>query len=137
MSPRTLIAPGLSCALLLAGGSSRASAQDIAKVAEGKAVFEKVCTPCHGAGPGTDGAPTLPGPAALALKYKGRVSPLLERRADLTAAALKAFVRNGTGAMPMFRKTEITDSQIEAIAAYLKESAKESPYVPPDSAQKN
>jgi mono/diheme cytochrome c family protein len=137
MRLRTLAVIGLVCSATVADASRQANAQDAAKIAEGKAVFEKVCTPCHGAGPGTDGARTLPGPAALALKYKGRVSPLLEQRADLTAAALKAFVRNGTGAMPMFRKTEITDSQIEAIAAYLKESAKENPYVPPDSAQKN
>jgi mono/diheme cytochrome c family protein len=29
--------------------------------------------------------------------------------------------------MPMFRKTEITDSQIQAVAAYLAESAKKKP----------
>jgi mono/diheme cytochrome c family protein len=32
---------------------------------------------------------------------------------------LKVFVRNGSGAMPMFRKTEISDMDLAAVAAYL------------------
>ena len=138
-----LILLGFASVVIGTGIAKRAGAQDRqatalqpAQVAEGKAVFQRVCTPCHGTGWGTDGAPTLPGPTALALKYKGQVSPLLEQRTDLTPALLKAYVRNGTGGMPMFRKTEITDSQIEAVAAYFKESAKENPYIPPDSTPK-
>jgi mono/diheme cytochrome c family protein len=143
MMHRILALMGLATVVIAIGTVREARAQDspasaspAAPVAEGKAVFQKVCTPCHGTGWGTDGAPALPGPAALALKYKGQVSPLLEQRSDLTPALLKAYVRNGTGAMPMFRKTEITDSQIEAVAAYLRESTKENPYVPPDSTKK-
>jgi mono/diheme cytochrome c family protein len=143
MMHRILALVGLVTFLIATGAAKRARAQDSqasapqsGQVAEGKAVFQKVCTPCHGTGWGTDGAPALPGPAALALKYKGQVSPLLEQRSDLTPALVKAYVRNGTGAMPMFRKTEITDSQIEAVAAYLLESARKNPYVPPDSTNK-
>ena len=33
------------------------------------------------------------------------------------------LVRQGSGAMPMFRKTEISDVEIAAIAAYLAASA--------------
>jgi mono/diheme cytochrome c family protein len=87
--------------------------------AAGKVVYERVCAPCHGRGAGTDGAAMLPGAAALAAKYQGKLSPFLEDRSDLKADALKVFVRRGVGAMPMFRKTEITDAEIEAVAAYL------------------
>jgi mono/diheme cytochrome c family protein len=32
---------------------------------------------------------------------------------------IKVFVRSGSGPMPMFRKTEISDAEIAAVAAYL------------------
>jgi mono/diheme cytochrome c family protein len=88
-------------------------------IAAGKITFERVCAPCHGKGAGTDGARMLPGSAALAARYQGKLSPYLEDRTDLTADALQVFVRRGIGAMPMFRKTEISDPEIEAVAAYL------------------
>jgi len=68
----------------------------------------------------------LPGTAALAAKYQGKVPPALEDRGDLSAEVLRAFVRHGSGAMPMFRKTEASDQDIEAIAAYLASSVAES-----------
>ncbi|MFO1402179.1 MAG: cytochrome c [Steroidobacteraceae bacterium] len=92
-------------------------------VAAGRAAFERACAPCHARGPGLDGSPMLPGAAALALKHQGAVSPFLEERADLGAEVLRVFVRQGSGAMPMFRKTEISDAEIAAVAAYLAASA--------------
>ena len=86
---------------------------------QGKAVLQHVCAPCHGAGPGLDGSKMLPGTAAIVAKYKGTVPPLLEQRPNLTLEFIKHIVRHGSGAMPMFRKTEITDSELEAVAAYL------------------
>jgi mono/diheme cytochrome c family protein len=105
----------------LLGLVSAAGADDDSKltIAAGKIAFERVCTPCHGKGAGTDGARMLPGSAALAARYQGKLSPYLEDRTDLTADALQVFVRRGIGAMPMFRKTEISDPEIEAVAAYL------------------
>ena len=47
----------------------------------------------------------------------------LEQRSDLSAATLRAYLRNGTGAMPMFRKSNVSDSNIEELARYLKESS--------------
>jgi len=102
-----------------------ALAQDAAAVAAGKSVFQIRCAPCHGADRGGDpGHRMLPGTDALRIKYQGKVPALLEQRTDLTAAALKLFVRRGTWSMPPFRKTEISDTDIDNIAAYLAESSR-------------
>lgn len=111
-------------ALGAAGAAVAAEAADPALLARGRDVFERVCAPCHGRSPGLDGSPMLPGAAALAAKHKGAVSPYLEERTDLTAEVIRIFVRNGSGTMPMFRKTEITDAEIAAVAAYLAAAAR-------------
>jgi len=96
-----------------------AVAQDAGLVERGRTVFAHYCAPCHGPGRGDDGAPMLPGTHALHLKYRGAKPALLEERTDLPYDVLKAFVRNGVASMPPFRKTEVTDEDIAAIAAYL------------------
>jgi len=111
-------------ALLAATCATSAAAQDSAPIARGKEVFAHYCAPCHGDGPGDDGAPMLPGTHALTLKYGGEKPGLLEQRADLPAEIIKAFVRTGVASMPPFRKTEVTDEDLEAIAAYLADAAK-------------
>lgn len=122
-----LIAGALGTGLMLAISSAVAAAGQTGAAREaasrGHALFTAQCAPCHGAGPGDDGSPQLPGTAALALKYKGEQPPELEKRADLDADILRVFVRNGVGAMPMFRKAELTDKDVDDIAAYLKASA--------------
>ena len=99
-----------------------AQAQDL--VAVGKAKFAYTCAPCHAAGPGDDGKPLLPGTQQLQWKYKGEKPALLEQRTDLPPEILKTFVRRGAWSMPAFRKTEVTDAEITAIAAYLAQAAK-------------
>ena len=44
---------------------------------------------------------------------------LLEKRTDLTPQLIKTYVRNGISVMPIFRKTEISDADLDAICAYL------------------
>lgn len=105
-------------ALALAVLPVRLPAQDETAL-RGQAVYEASCAPCHARGPGSDGAAMLPGPAALTIKYRGSLSPYLEEREDLNAEVLRLFVRNGTGSMPRFRKTELSDADIDAIAAYI------------------
>jgi mono/diheme cytochrome c family protein len=103
---------GAAAALLcvaLAAAAPVAAQQPI----EGKAVFDKWCAPCHGDGPGK------PGTNALQALYKGAKPALLEKRTDLPPELTKQFVRTGVSVMPFFRKTEISDAELDALAAYL------------------
>jgi mono/diheme cytochrome c family protein len=80
----------------------------------GAAVFNNWCSACHSRGP-----QNAPGTTSLQFKYQGKVPAALEDRADLTADVVKVFVRNGVATMPQFRKTEVGDADLEALAAYL------------------
>ena len=106
-------------AALLCVAVTAVHAQDSTAAQRGNTKFQRTCAPCHGPGPGNDGEAMLPGTAALQLKYKGSVPPLLEARSGLTAEVLKGFVRRGSWSMPPFRKTELSDAEIGDIAAYL------------------
>jgi mono/diheme cytochrome c family protein len=44
---------------------------------------------------------------------------VLLERTDLSAAAVAATVRQGVLLMAPFRKTEITDAELQALAAYV------------------
>jgi mono/diheme cytochrome c family protein len=109
-----------SAALVLGSLATCASAQDTDR---GKAKFEHSCAPCHGAGIGDDGRAMLPGTDALRIKYQGSLPALLEQRTDLNADAIRTFVRRGTWSMPPFRPTEVTEGDIQDIAAYLRQSS--------------
>ena len=61
----------------------------------------------------------MPGTDALAAKDKGTKPALLEERKDLTPQFIKIFVRNGVSVMPRFRKTELSEADLEALSAYL------------------
>ena len=93
-------------------GSSAFAADDV-KAERGDAVFQKWCAPCHAAGPGH------PGTTAIAALYKGAKPAALEDRTDLTPAIVAQFVRKGVSVMPFFRKTEISDADLDALGAYL------------------
>jgi mono/diheme cytochrome c family protein len=87
-------------------------------------LFERSCAACHGAGQGDNGSPMLPGTAALERKYRGQVPGALELREGLSAEIITVFVRQGIGSMPPFRRSELSDALVEAIAAYLEASAR-------------
>ncbi len=108
----------LSCFVMAV--AAPAFAQD---VVAGKAKFQHSCEPCHGKGVGDDGRAMLPGTDALRLKYQGSLPAALEDRSDLTADVIKTYVRTGSWSMPPFRKTELSDTEIGNIAAYLAESS--------------
>lgn len=80
---------------------------------DGPRLFAYHCQSCHGIGPGH------PGTAALALRDQGTSPAGLADRRDLTADFVTYVVRHGSNAMPFFRKTEISDADLAATAAYL------------------
>lgn len=101
--------------MLALGAAFVAWAQaEVPALTPGHEVFDRWCAPCHAAGPFHAGT------AGLQVKYRGSSeTPVLEQRTDLTAAFVKQIVRHGVNAMPPFRKTEITDAQLDAVATYL------------------
>ena len=96
------------------GGVRTAEAQTAA-AERGKAVYDHWCTPCHAPGPGH------PGTQSLQVKYRGEIPPVLEDREDLTPEFVRTMVREGILMMAPFRKTEVTDAELDDIAAYLTE----------------
>ena len=109
--------------LLLSTSAGVATAQNSASVERGKAKFEHTCAPCHADGVGDDGRAMLPGTDALRIKYQGALPALIEKRTDLNVDAIRTFVRRGTWSMPPFRPTEITEGEIQDIAAYIRQSS--------------
>jgi mono/diheme cytochrome c family protein len=89
----------------------RAQASD-----RGKQVYDRWCSTCHA--PGT----RMPGTAALAAKYGAEQPAALEDRRDLTPDIVRYFVRHGVSIMPFFRKTEISDADLDAVEKYLSRS---------------
>lgn len=109
MKPTLLSAIALAAALV----AIAATGQPGSDLARGEAVFDKWCAPCHAPGPGH------PGTQALDALYQGSKPAALEERTDLLPELTRTFVRNGVSVMTPFRKTEISDTDLEALAAYL------------------
>jgi mono/diheme cytochrome c family protein len=101
--------------------SGLAQAQDQStQLDQGKQVYDYWCLPCHGTGLGLPGFDELPGTQQLRIKYRDTtISPLLTERTDLVPEFVKVIVRQGVSFMPQFRKTEISDAELDALAAYL------------------
>jgi len=98
-------------AMALAFAIPASAVPDQEQIERGHKVYTKWCLPCHGNGPGKPGTESL--------AARGQKPAVLEERIDLTAPIIKQFVRHGVLYMPMFRKTEISDADLDAIAAYL------------------
>jgi mono/diheme cytochrome c family protein len=118
---KTNLAAALGAVLALSSSevSSQPPAAD-AQLAHGKGVYDYWCLPCHGPGLGLPGFGELPGTQQLRIKYRDTaISPLLEERTDLVPEFVKVIVRQGVSFMPQFRKTEISDADLDALATYL------------------
>jgi (+)-pinoresinol hydroxylase len=106
-------------AALPAWSRTVAAPQDRGSPAErGAAVYNNWCSACH-----SKDLRNAPGTVSLQFKYQGRLPAALEDRRDLTPESIKRFVRQGVAMMPFFRKTEVGDADLEALAAYLAPSA--------------
>jgi (+)-pinoresinol hydroxylase len=57
--------------------------------------------------------------APLQVKYAGKIPPVLLERTDLAPQIVAQVVRQGVLSMAPFRKTEITDAELAARAAYV------------------
>jgi mono/diheme cytochrome c family protein len=116
MRARTLIG-GLLAGLLVLGGTATAARADslAPRYAPGRAVYEKWCAACH------DPGIIHPGTHALMTKYPNgsRASGSISAWTDLPASYVRYMVRHGMSVMAPFRKTEISDGELTALAAYL------------------
>jgi len=82
-----------------------------AETPDGKDLFTHRCGMCHQ----TNGM----GVGILARRPGDTSKGLLESRADLSAAVVKAVVRAGIGNMPRIARGEVSDPELDVIAAYL------------------
>jgi mono/diheme cytochrome c family protein len=89
----------------------------------GQEVFGQRCAACHSPIPapiyGPAFLPPMPGTQALAARYRGELPAALEERTDLQAVYIRTVVRNGYVSMPFFRPTELSEEDLDALAAYL------------------
>ncbi len=117
---KTFIALGFT---LFAVYATSANGADAGQLARGKEKFEYWCGTCH-AGDPREGGRFLPGTASLMVKYKGERPAALEDRTDLLPPYIELVIRRGSEGMPFFRKTEISNSEMADIAAYLARNTK-------------
>lgn len=84
-----------------------------ALIARGEDVYQYWCNTCHG--------PEMlkPGTRSLSIKYQGALPAALTERTDMTPDFIKYYVRTGIAVMPFFRPTEISNADLDALAAYL------------------
>jgi len=103
--------PLLLLAVLFCAQPALGASNDL--INTGEKVYDNWCAPCHNSGP------NHPGTATLQARYKGTPPAALKERIDLTPELVRTFVRQGVSIMPFFRKTEISDADLTALAAYL------------------
>jgi mono/diheme cytochrome c family protein len=102
---------GVGVTVSLAAESGSLSAQE----QQGKQLYDRTCIYCHG--------PGLWATNRIA-KRLDKDHALLENRTDFSAEGIRAIVRSGVGSMPPLRKTELSDADVDAIAAYLTRKAR-------------
>jgi mono/diheme cytochrome c family protein len=115
-----VVGAGLACLPVppLIGYADAAPAKPASPTA-GPKLFKRWCGDCHHTAAG-------PGSMALARKYQGSLPALLEQRTDTTPDFIRYVVRRGASFMPPFRKTEITDAELDQLALYLTRGVKRS-----------
>lgn len=114
------IAAAVAAGVGLAHGQAPESDATGAQIERGKALYDYWCGTCHGPELGLPGFDGLPGTHQLRLKYRDTDIPaVLDERTDLVPEFIKVIVRQGVSFMPHFRKTEISDAELDDIAAYL------------------
>lgn len=100
-------------AILAAFALLATRAPSLAAEAVGAAVYAKWCSHCH------DPGISHPGTQALKAKYGEAWQGDLKAWPGLQAEYVRLMVRRGISVMPQFRKTEISDAELRALADYL------------------
>ena len=88
------------------------SADALADIHDGKTLYELHCIACHDQGPGH------PGTMRLQERVGEEQAALLDRD-NLPPEYIKLVVREGFKLMPPFRPSELSDRQLDELAAYL------------------
>jgi mono/diheme cytochrome c family protein len=118
----------LSFMIRLAAASAfagQAFAQAVPNAEHGRAVFKLWCAGCHNPNPALQRngqdlvGRVFAGTYTLEQRYKGDRPAALEERKDLDPAYVRFVVRHGLNMMPLSRKTEISDEDLDDVAAYL------------------
>jgi (+)-pinoresinol hydroxylase len=76
----------------------------------GKRLYYKACIHCH--------APGVWGTNRLSERMSAQ-DAVLENRTNLPVEAVRTIIRAGIGSMPAFRRSELSDADAQAIAAYV------------------
>lgn len=104
------IKAGVNSLLLLAALSVVVSVR--AEEDRGQDIYLKWCSACHMDSPFAAGT--------IRLRYsRGHDRAVVTRRDDLSRDYIKVLVRKGMNGMPLFRRTEIDDTELDALADYL------------------
>jgi len=116
---------GIAATWALLALAAQALAQEPSEVQRGHEVFEKWCAGCHNPDPALQQhggglvGQVFAGTYTLEQRYHGSKPAALEQRTDLAPAYIQAVVRQGLNVMPRTRKTEVSDSDLAAVVAYL------------------
>ena len=98
--------------LILSFAHGGASAQD-STLALGERIYLDKCEYCHGDGVQKGGT------YVLQARYQDAQPALLTERTDLAPEYISAVLRTWTNGMAPFRPTEISDTELEALVAFL------------------
>lgn len=79
---------------------------------DGEAIYQANCSHCHDPGMNNPGTQQL-------TKTRGEENGILIDRDNLVDVYVKTIVRNGLNGMPTFKPTQITDSELDALAEFL------------------
>ena len=108
----------LACVALLLPVAAWAQTPAAAAAAPtaGQTLYEKNCLICHAAGP------SFLGTTVLTARFGKGNGVLLDRK--LPSAYIEHMVRYGAGSMPGFRRSEITDNELQSLIAYMQAQPK-------------
>lgn len=85
-----------------------------ASVSAGQMLYQKNCLICHGDGPSFIGTIMLG-------NRLGKENAVLLKRQNLPGEYVEQIVRRGMGTMPGFRRSEISDKELQVLIGYMQQ----------------